>query len=239
MIIIPDIHGRSFWKHAVEGHETEKIIFLGDYVDPYADEGIDYWAGILSLRDVILFKKEHPENVVLLLGNHDLSYISTYLTKCRHDYENHDEIKALLRENLPLFSIAHEERVGDRRVVFSHAGILPDWLKENEMLLGQVRRGDEVRLLNEVFRQGHLYPILNDMSVYRGGRKAAGSCVWADVREFADGFLELLPGCYQVFGHTQIEEPFITKRFACLDCRSAFILNERFEFVEIENATGK
>lgn len=80
MIIIPDIHGRSFWKHAVEGHETEKIIFLGDYVDPYADEGIDYWAGILSLRDVILFKKEHPENVVLLLGNHDLSYISTYLT---------------------------------------------------------------------------------------------------------------------------------------------------------------
>ena len=27
MIIIPDIHGRSFWKDAVKGHENEKIIF--------------------------------------------------------------------------------------------------------------------------------------------------------------------------------------------------------------------
>lgn len=234
MIIIPDIHGRTFWKKAIEGHETEKIIFLGDYVDPYSDEGIDYGAGILSLRDVLLFKKEHPDNVVLLLGNHDLSYISSYLTKCRHDYENHDEIKTLFKENLPLFSIAHEEWVGNRRVVFSHAGILSDWLKENEMLLGQIKRGDEVRLLNEVFHQGHLYPILDDASLYRGGGKVAGSCVWADIHEFTDEFHELLPGCYQIFGHTQVTQPVITKRFACLDCRSAFSLNDRFEFIEID-----
>ena len=27
MIIIPDIHGRSFWKDAVKGRENDKIIF--------------------------------------------------------------------------------------------------------------------------------------------------------------------------------------------------------------------
>lgn len=234
MIIIPDIHGRTFWKSAIEGYESEKIIFLGDYVDPYSDEGIDKQDGLLSLRDVILFKKEHPDNVVLLLGNHDLSYISSYLTKCRHDYENHGEIQALLKENLNLFSIAHEEWLGNKRLVFSHAGILPDWLKENEMLLGQIKRGDEVRLLNEVFHQGHLYPILNDTSLYRGGDKVAGSCVWADIHEFTDYFHEMLPGCFQIFGHTQIPQPVISRRFACLDCRSVFILDERFEFIAID-----
>ena len=36
MIIIPDIHGRTFWKSAVEQKEKdEKIIFLGDYLDHY------------------------------------------------------------------------------------------------------------------------------------------------------------------------------------------------------------
>ena len=35
MIIIPDVHGRKFWRNAVKGFETEKIVFLGDYVDPY------------------------------------------------------------------------------------------------------------------------------------------------------------------------------------------------------------
>ena len=53
MIIIPDIHGRSFWKDAVKGRENEKIIFLGDYTDPYSHEGIEFWEGLQSLREVI------------------------------------------------------------------------------------------------------------------------------------------------------------------------------------------
>ena len=57
MIIIPDIHGRSFWKDAVKGRENEKIIFLGDYTDPYSHEGIEFWEGLQSLREVIEFKK--------------------------------------------------------------------------------------------------------------------------------------------------------------------------------------
>lgn len=162
MIIIPDIHGRSFWKVAVEGHENEKIIFLGDYTDPYFHEGIDSWEGLQSLREVIEFKKQHLDNVVLLLGNHDLSYISNYLPKCRHDDENHDEIKTLIKDNLCLFDIVHEEWVGNRRVVFSHAGILSDWLKKNEMISSQIKRGDDVKHLNRMFHEGHIYAATSD-----------------------------------------------------------------------------
>ena len=35
-IVIPDVHGRDFWRSAVRGREKEKIIFLGDYVHPYS-----------------------------------------------------------------------------------------------------------------------------------------------------------------------------------------------------------
>ena len=40
ILIIPDIHGRDFWKKAVDSKGYDKIIFLGDYTDPYDFEGI-------------------------------------------------------------------------------------------------------------------------------------------------------------------------------------------------------
>lgn len=41
VIIIPDVHGRKFWRSALSWVETTPIVFLGDYLDPYRDEGID------------------------------------------------------------------------------------------------------------------------------------------------------------------------------------------------------
>lgn len=36
MIVIPDVHGRVFWRQAVNDYlGKESIIFLGDYLDPY------------------------------------------------------------------------------------------------------------------------------------------------------------------------------------------------------------
>lgn len=40
IIVIPDIHGRRFWRRAVELYPDADTIFLGDYHDPYAAEGI-------------------------------------------------------------------------------------------------------------------------------------------------------------------------------------------------------
>ena len=38
LIIIPDVHGRSFWRDAVKRNPGAEFIFLGDYLDPYPDE---------------------------------------------------------------------------------------------------------------------------------------------------------------------------------------------------------
>lgn len=234
MIIIPDIHGRTFWKKAIEGHEEKKIVFLGDYTDPYPNECIGFWEGMKSLQEVIAFKKEHSDNVTLLLGNHDLSYVSNHLPRCRHDFVNHERIKNLICDNLNLFDIAHEEMVGNRRVLFSHAGILPGWLKKNENMLGQISCGNEANSLNALFHEGDIYEALGNVSGYRGGRQTTGSCVWADIEEFIDTLPHHLPGCYQVFGHSQIPEPMITDWFACLDCQTAFLLNDSLRFSPIQ-----
>ena len=53
IIIIPDVHGRKFWREAVEKYPDADTIFLGDYLDPYPAEGIspealEEYFGVLS-----------------------------------------------------------------------------------------------------------------------------------------------------------------------------------------------
>ena len=237
MIIIPDIHGRSFWKDAVKNNEDQEIIFLGDYVDPYTYEGTMPLEGLIALEEVIEFKKAHPNNVTLLLGNHDLTYLSESIGANRHDYTNHNQIKKLLTENINLFQIAYEKNINNKLFIFSHAGIIREWLNNNEMTLGSIRPGHEVETLNRLFKEGKLYQALSDVSMYRGGISDTSSCVWADLQEFNDHLINDTSRCsdiYQIFAHTQLAStPFIDKYFACLDCRKAFILDDEGNISEL------
>ena len=72
LLIIPDVHSRVFWKEATEKYDQEcdKIIFLGDYLDPYLDEGITRKEAIRTLEEVIEYKLNNKDKTVLLLGNH-------------------------------------------------------------------------------------------------------------------------------------------------------------------------
>lgn len=59
ILIIPDIHGRQFWKNACLNHkdEFERIVFLGDYVSPYPSEDISNEKAIEIFEEVLKFKK--------------------------------------------------------------------------------------------------------------------------------------------------------------------------------------
>ena len=71
IFIIPDLHGRTFWKEPCNNWEG-KIIFLGDYHDPYGD-----WINgepnlndsIKNLRELSSFVSDN-DMVTCLLGNH-------------------------------------------------------------------------------------------------------------------------------------------------------------------------
>ena len=70
-ITIGDIHGRSDWQE-IDPANYDKIIFVGDYVDSFTVSDIDI---ITNLLNIIQFKKDNMNKVVLLLGNHDLQYL--------------------------------------------------------------------------------------------------------------------------------------------------------------------
>ena len=74
LLLLPDIHGRPFWKKAVEENldKVDKVIFLGDYLDSYPYENITRKDAIRNFQEILDFKRGSPEKIILLLGNHKI-----------------------------------------------------------------------------------------------------------------------------------------------------------------------
>ena len=143
IIIIPDVHGRTFWKPIVEKYKNQedcRIIFLGDYLDPYLwefkneddiylpsrkfmDEVVDNFAEIVDIA-------RESSNITLLLGNHDLHYFPEFKNNwgCRRIDQKFDYISGIFLRNLDLFDAAVEVKTDSQNYIFSHAGILKGWL---------------------------------------------------------------------------------------------------------------
>ncbi|MBQ8070142.1 MAG: metallophosphoesterase [Bacteroidales bacterium] len=225
IVIIPDIHGRDFWKRAVKGREEEKTVFLGDYLDPYHDDMVFWSDAMWNFKEIISFKKDHPDNVVLLLGNHDLHYLFQGLDGSRKNIFKGAEIARMLEENLSIFSMAHEETVKGKRYLFTHAGISTGWMKAHPEIFPEdchLSAG----MINPMMFTPEFVHALEDVSHYRGGWDDWGSMIWADACEFMQK--DSLPeGIIQIVGHTRhaggpIE---LEGRYVCLDCGEAFLLS--------------
>ena len=71
ILVLPDIHGRPFWtKPSKRVNEYDKVIFLGDYMDPYPFEGNSVEDSLANFGQIIDFAKNNKDKVNLLLGNH-------------------------------------------------------------------------------------------------------------------------------------------------------------------------
>lgn len=248
LLIIPDVHGRTFWKEATEKYDQEcdKIIFLGDYVDPYPDEGFTRKQAIRALEEVIEYKLNNKEKTILLLGNHCLHYfIKGFPRSTRYDSSNAYKIRELYHQHKYLFNLAHEEIINDKKYLFTHAGLMNSWIERNKDIVGE----PTVDSLNCLLDNPRGIAALSEMSAYRTwiGEKS-GSIVWSDVREKIDMKYSdednIIPNTdsivetydYQLFGHTQLSsKPIITDKWACLDCRKAFILDDDGTLTQVTN----
>ena len=234
IIIIPDIHGRDFWRWTVaQRKEDDTIVFLGDYLDPYEDEWI-YWSDAYKgLLDVIALKQENPEKVVLLLGNHDLHYLFPSLSGSRYNEYQAEKIRKTFLDNLDYFQMAAECEIDGQRFLFTHAGVNKAWVEKYADLFGSV---DTVtaETFNQLMFKETFVEALGDISSLRWGSDRAGSMVWADVEEF-EWSEARLPDVIQVFGHTlQDNGPrVIGNSMYCLDCKRAFVLNSSGEIERI------
>ena len=236
MLIIPDVHGRTFWKDAVKGHEEEDIIFLGDYMDPYPSERISVEDAIANFEDILMFKKNHYKNVTLLLGNHDWGYIGTgEVNSSRKSYLYYNDISGMY--NLDDFDLVAYRKVNGIDILFSHAGVHYNWLDRvfNFSTWKDCNPEKLADWLNNWLHTGNetCESYLSCYSYFRGcgTSRPYGSCVWADVREWGiedNSKTNKNLQVYQIFSHTQLElEPIVEKGYACLDVRRYFEITDK------------
>lgn len=234
-VIFPDIHGRTFWKNPVEEFIQDpdiKFIFLGDYLDPYPDEKIKDEYSIL--KNIIELKKKYNDRVILLLGNHDLGYLTSYCQTNRTDFKHFKQYQNILETNIELFKILHIDTVNDKKFCFSHAGILKEWLTWNSIseVFDETDNivFEKLNYFNNLLHDPNpnrckkLYKLCGNISYYRGGGSYFGSIVRADIREYVNNtnLLDII----QVVGHTMLKnDPInINNKIYCLDCQRHFYL---------------
>lgn len=224
VLVIPDVHGRKFWHKAEEIiNEVDKVVFLGDYLDPYSHEGINFEDAVIEFKNILAFKEDYPDKVVLLIGNHDLYYINLEsMYPSRSNEWRRVEIHDLFMNNIDKFQLIYLHE----NYIFSHSGLYKEWMDKYELSLDNLK--DYKSFLK------NRWETLQDVSFERGGWDKVGSCIWADIRESVEN--ELYSDKRQIVGHTQLsEKPYITTKIACLDVRRCFILDT--ETNEIKSVT--
>ena len=185
-LVLGDTHGRDNWKSHIKQEKPDKIIFIGDYFD--AKSGIPYYQEQQNFQDIIELKKSRPDDVVLLIGNHDLHYI---LPEQYSGYQWHHalDIGELLENNMELLQWAHEQD----GFLFTHAGVTKSWCENNKIDL----QGNLVEQINSL--EPWNFRFVGD-SFY--GDDIIASPVWVRPQSLSQDKVE---NFRQVVGHTRQE----------------------------------
>ena len=261
-LVIPDVHGRTFWKYAINlfpkfEYPNLNIVFLGDYVDPYDFENISREDAIVNFEEILDVAKT-DDRIHLLIGNHDMHYFYDAPYKSRVDRINYTTISKLFKDNMDLFNVAFENIINGIKYLYTHAGVTSYWLKHLQFM-GQIgldnkRLNDDqkkfCKMLSEMTPDADkLNKLLGNFqgeanlwrpSWYRGGDYQDGSCIWADLREWAYSDADI-EGIFQIFGHTLIGGGDVdaavikpdNRMMAMLDSRKAWGISNNGEFINI------
>lgn len=249
ILVVPDVHGRTFWKEPVGKYIdiVDRVVFLGDYLDPYRDEGIAYTPdGIYrNMMEIIELKLHNPEKVVLLKGNHDQHYSSVRFCELaggsRRDKLNWEKYHRTFNEYKDLFKIAHLETVKGTNYLFTHAGITEYWMNkvntqvwkmnDNEVSVAHQDIIDRINMLDTKLEGQNMLAVVGRSRSWYGGEKT-GSVLWADI----DDHPEKAPKAYgldhvfQVFGHSRMDgsqtDMIEHEHFAMIDSQKCFLIAE-------------
>jgi len=196
-ISIGDIHGREDWKE-VDPEKYDKIIFVGDYVDSFTvpDDKM-----LNNLLDIIQFKKDYMDKVILLFGNHDLHYLFKYDQHGCSGYrpQMYEVLHKIFTENKDLFQMSYQYN----DTIWTHAGIHDGWWKFHFKAYKE-EEGNISDRLNLAFDKYYL-PLFN-VSHIRGGMNKEGGPFWCDRSELTNAPLKYYS---QIVGHSRVKE--ITK----------------------------
>ncbi len=253
ILVVPDVHGRTFWEAPVKKYlkRVDRVVFLGDYLDPYKNEGVEYTPDDVyqNFMEILELKHDNMEKVVLLKGNHDEHYSSETFRELaggtRMDKVNWDKYHKTFNDNNDIFKLAHLETVKDTPYLFTHAGLTLYWLykvnstlwhiSDNRLSVADQAVIDKINLLDYSTEGQELLSVIGRCRTLFGGEKT-GSVLWADIEEHSIPSAPDIYGLdqvYQVFGHTKLsrEESALTifEDFAMIDTQQCYMIDTNFE----------
>jgi predicted phosphodiesterase len=192
ILVVPDIHGTHFWEKAAKRiNEIDLVVMLGDYVDNWENDWPDQGN---NLENIISFKKENPNKVVLLFGNHDLQYVHGW--KCSGFQATHAfDLNEIFIKNKDLFNIVHIEK----NYIFSHAGVSAEWMNHYDIATPQD--------INKAFHEISTAFKWQGPDVY--GNSINESPMWIRPDALIHSAVKSF---HQIVGHTEIEKvPLVLK----------------------------
>lgn len=215
-IVIGDIHGRYIWKEIISKEEAnaDRIVFIGDYFDTKEDISATYQ--MFNFNEIINYKKENLDKVILLFGNHDFHYLinaqSRYTgfqaVNC-HDIS--DAIHKALDDHLLQMSYVNND------IIFTHAGVSKTWCRnilETDNFIG---KGSDLEYsLNEIFKyQPNAFEFTSGELMDKYGDEVCQTPIWIRPDSL---LVDKLDGFKQVVGHTSEDDIIIQDGVAFIDC---------------------
>ena len=196
IIVIGDIHGRNIWREIVNANpDADYYVFVGDYFDSF---DISSTEQIHNFREIIEFKNNNKDRVILLIGNHDIHYtkgcIGSYSGFNHNTYYNiFSELSDLVKEE----SIVAAFKINN--LLFTHAGVTKTWCNNHKINI----LADVVEQLNDhlIFKpQVFMFQYGDKTSPY--GEAIYQSPLWVRPTSLLEDAIDYI----HIVGHTSSEE---------------------------------
>lgn len=219
-LIVGDIHCKYSILDVIEDKidNYDKVIFLGDYVDDWLASPE---ASFNTLEKLLRLWQTYPSKIILLLGNHDCSYLFGEKFRCSgYNPETESYVKDLYKTTFDGESPLHIS-YADGNYLFTHAGVTRHFWNDMLALIqkhypGIVPYGtlaEQIsQALNHALELGksdqhdRLFQMLTQVGSTRGGF-GTPSPLWADKRELEEDHIS---GINQVVGHTPVRTVTLT-----------------------------
>lgn len=196
-VVLGDIHGRMCWMDIIKHEQPDMIVFMGDYVSTHED--ISATQQCSNLEDIMSFQEENTDNVVMLIGNHDLQHLGYPWAECSG-------------LNRAVFRWMSSKPVSDRflkctqmvytqeDLVFTHAGISKLWWERQ--FLGEPTRENLMKLNTIEPCEMYAFTPCRYSDYY--GDSVTQPPVWIRPQSLLESHID---GWNQVVGHTRVEKP--------------------------------
>lgn len=194
--VISDVHGRTDWKQIVElNKDSDLYIFLGDYLDSWDIKPNDQY---INLLDIIEFKKNNMDKVILLWGNHCQHYLPHVLEK----YSGWQAVTQLLCSQILIDSINEglfKMCYIHNNYLFSHAGITKTWCKQFNINIKDLENN-----VNEAFiTTPKIFNFNDGRNFSNTGDDVCQTPIWVRPNSLNK---DMLNGYIQIVGHSEVKD---------------------------------